>query len=215
MTSHIRLGLSRRAGITRGIFSITTGILLFALTSTIRAGDHMELRSDTFVDGATLPLIMIADFPASSGANSCTASGAAGGDESPELAWNHVPAETRSFVVIVYDVTASFTHWGMYNISADTRRLPLNAGVAGSSFGTQIANDFGDLSYDGPCPPATETPHAHEYRITLYALDVVLADLPTQGDFPPGAEALYHALIRADGHILESASLRGFYSAAK
>jgi len=102
----------------------------------------------------------------------------------------------------------------MYNISPDTRKLPLNAGVAGSSYGTQIENDFGDPSYDGPCPPATIPPFAHLYFFTVYALDIMLPELPTHGEFAPGAEALYHALIAAPGHILQSASLRTHYSAA-
>jgi phosphatidylethanolamine-binding protein (PEBP) family uncharacterized protein len=43
----------------------------------------------------------------------------------------------------------------MYNIPADTRKLPENAGEKGSSFGAQIVNDFFiGPEYDGPCPPA-------------------------------------------------------------
>jgi Raf kinase inhibitor-like YbhB/YbcL family protein len=118
--------------------------------------------------------------------------------------------------VILYDESASFTHWGMYNISAKTRSLPANAGVAGSSFGVQMSNDFGDLSYDGPYPPTTLTPLAHHYVFTIYALDTSLPILPSAGNFPPGSEALYHALIKAgrEGHILELATVSGFYSAA-
>lgn len=49
----------------------------------------------------------------------------------------------------------------------------------------------------------------------VYALDEELPTLPTMGSFPPGAEALYHALIAAgsDGHILGSASITGFFPA--
>jgi hypothetical protein len=31
----------------------------------------------------------------------------------------HARHTTKSYVVIMYDVTAAFTHWGMYNISPD------------------------------------------------------------------------------------------------
>jgi Raf kinase inhibitor-like YbhB/YbcL family protein len=190
------------------------------MNSTATAGsdwDHrFKLSSSTFADGATLPLSMIYTYPAPPAANSCTYNGEPGGDESPELSWTNAPRQTRSFVMVVYDVTASFTHWGMYNISGDATGLPVNAGVAGSTYGEQIANDFDDLSYDGPCPPTSATPLVHHYVFTLYALDTKLPTLPTYGDFPPGAEALYHALIKAgrDGHILDSASISGFYSAA-
>ena len=72
------------------------------------------------------------------------------------------------------------------------------------------------LSYDGPCPPTNFAPLAHDYVVTVYALDIELPTLPTFGDFPPGSQALYHALIAVgrDGHILASAHISGFYSAA-
>jgi Raf kinase inhibitor-like YbhB/YbcL family protein len=204
------------------IFVLLTIVLATAvrMNSTATAGSdwdhHFKLSSSTFEDGATLPLSMIYTYPPPPATNICTYNGEAGGDESPELSWMDAPRHTRSFVMVVYDVTASFTHWGMYNIAGEATGLPANAGVAGSTYGEQIANDFGYVSYDGPCPPTSETPLVHEYVFTLYALDTKLPTLPTQGDFPPGAEALYHALIRAgrDGHILDSASISGFYSAA-
>jgi len=180
--------------------------------------DHFRLTSSTFQNKGTLPLSTIFNSPSSSNPtlNACTVDGRAGGDESPQLSWTGAPQGTRSFVVILYDRTASFTHWGMYDISPKTTSLPANAGVASSTFGTQVANDFGDLSYDGPCPPTTLTPLVHEYIFTVYALDERLPALPTFGNFTPGSEALYHALIEAGkhGHILDQASLTGFYSAA-
>lgn len=179
---------------------------------------HFQLRSATFQNGATFPISMIATFASSSGANVCTVNGSPGGNQSPELSWTGAPENTKSFVVIMYDVTASFTHWGMYNISPKTTQLPANAGVAGSSFGTQVTNDYGlgDLSYDGPCPPTSLAPQVHQYVFTVYALDTKLPTLPSFGQFLPGSEALYHALIaaREGGHVLESASISGFYSAA-
>jgi Raf kinase inhibitor-like YbhB/YbcL family protein len=176
-------------------------------------GDHrMEVTSTTFTAGSTLPLSTI-DSIIEDGVNTCSVNGAPGGDESPQLAWTYVPRNTRSFVVILYDPTAGFTHWGMYNISAHIRMLPQNAGVADSKFGAQIENDFGDLHYDGPCPPANVAPFAHHYVFTVYALDTALT-LPSSVNFPADAETLYHALIHAgrDGHILASASLGAFYS---
>ena len=102
--------------------------------------DHrLQVASTTFSDGGTLPLSMVY--------NQCTYY-PGGGDQSPELSWTNAPHRTRSFVVTAYDVTASFTHWGMYNIAATTTELPENAGVAGSTYGNQVANDFGNLSYE-------------------------------------------------------------------
>jgi Raf kinase inhibitor-like YbhB/YbcL family protein len=184
------------------------------------AGDdnhhHMTLHSATFADGGTLPLSMISTIPGANGQNSCTASGAAGGNESPQLTWRHAPPETRSFVVIAYDVVPQFTHWAMYNIPADTTSLPQNAGTVGSVYGVQNGNDFGDPSYDGPCPPTTLKPHSHVYQFTVYALDTFLPIVPTFGDFTPALpEGIYQELIEASrrGHVLASATISGHFSA--
>jgi phosphatidylethanolamine-binding protein (PEBP) family uncharacterized protein len=77
----------------------------------------------------------------------------------------------RSFVVALFDVTASFTHWGMHNIAAGTNSLPAGGGVAGSPCGAQVYNDFYDQSYDGPCPPVGVQPYSHQYVLTVYAVD--------------------------------------------
>lgn len=177
---------------------------------------RMTLQSATFTNGGTLPLSMINTIPGAHGQNSCTASGAAGGNESPQLTWRHAPHETRSFVVVAYDVTAQFTHWMMYNIPADTTSLPENAGTPGSVYGVQNGNDFGQPNYNGPCPPTTLKPFSHAYQFTVYALDSFLPIVPTFGDFTPaGAEGLYHELIEAsrDGHVLASATITGYFAA--
>lgn len=149
------------------------------------------------------------------GQNSCTASGAAGQDRSPELSWNGAPWGTRSFVVVLYDTTAAFTHWGMYNIAGNINQLPQNAGVANSAYGSQIENDFLlGQQYDGPCPPAGYAPEIHHYVFTVYALSTTL-NLPGSANFPANGEALYQALIEAGerGQILAQASLTALYSA--
>jgi len=144
-----------------------------------------------------------------------SANGAAGGNESPQLTWRHAPPETRSFVVIAYDITAQFTHWQMYNIAADTHSLPQNAGIPGSVYGIQNGNDFFQPNYNGPCPPTTLTPHSHKYQFTVYALDRFLPVVQTFGDFvPAGPEGLYQELIEASlgGHVLASASIAGHFA---
>jgi Raf kinase inhibitor-like YbhB/YbcL family protein len=130
------------------------------------------------------------------------------------LSWTGAQTATQFFAVVLYDVTASFTHWGMYNISGNVNQLPENAGVASSQYGLQIENDF-DLGqqYDGPCPPANVAPDTHKYVFTVYALGAKLS-LPGSTNFPANAETLDQALIRAgqQGQILGEASLTGLYS---
>jgi Raf kinase inhibitor-like YbhB/YbcL family protein len=190
---------------------------LLAASTVLAAGayaQNFQLYSTTFQNNGTPPVSMILNNP-SNGVNTCTASGAAGGDQSPQLFWAGAPWGTRSFVVVLYDTTASFTHWGMYNIPGGVNQLPQNAGVAGSSFGPQIANDFGlGRQYDGPCPPAGFAPEIHHYVFTVYALSTTL-QLSGSANFPANGETLYHALIAAGqrGQILGQASLTALYSA--
>jgi Raf kinase inhibitor-like YbhB/YbcL family protein len=173
---------------------------------------RFHVTSSTFTDGGFLPLSAI-DNIVVGGVNSCTPNGAPGGDHSPALAWTHAPAGTRSFVVTVFDVTASFTHWGMYNIAASATGLPENAGVAGSTLGTQVINDFGAAEYDGPCPPANVSPDVHHYVFTVYALDNTL-QLPGSANFPANVETLSQALLVAaeHDHILARTSITGLFS---
>lgn len=180
-----------------------------------RHGRHFELRSRTFANDTFLPISAIFNNIVN-GKNACSINGAPGGNESPELSWRDAPERTRTFVVTLFDVTASFTHWGMYNISGDATGLPQNAGVHDSAFGPEIVNDFGNAQYDGPCPPAGVEPFVHHYVFTVYALDVELS-LPGSQNFPANAETLYQALIEAGekGHILASAKLTGLYSTTK
>jgi len=173
---------------------------------------RLEVTSQTFTDGSTLPLSAVDNIVVNN-LNACTADGSAGGNQSPQLSWRHAPRNTRSFVVIAYDTTAAFTHWGMYNISARRSSLPPDAGSATSSFGLQVNNDFGDFGYEGPCPPSGVEPFAHHYVFTVYALDTELS-LQSLANFPANAETLYHALIAAgrEGHILASGSITGLFS---
>jgi Raf kinase inhibitor-like YbhB/YbcL family protein len=197
------------------VFGAVLGMLAVSAMAQNAANNtgNFQLYSRTFSNQSVLPLSTIFNNQVN-GVNTCTANGAAGGDQSPQLFWTGAPWGTQSFVVVLYDVTAAFTHWGMYNINGNANGLPANAGVAGSVFGQQILNDF-ELGneYDGPCPPANVIPDSHQYVFTVYALRTRL-DLPSSANFPANAETLYHGLIQAgqNGQVLASASLTGYYS---
>lgn len=173
----------------------------------------MTLASPEFANDGPLPLSTINNITYNN-ANLCTVSGAAGGDQSPDLVWAGVPPGTRSFALVLFDATASFTHWGIYNLRGDTRELPANAGAPGASpYGTQIVDDAGVQGYYGPCPPPNYPPNRHHYVFTLYALDMRLRP-PGSANYPPDGGSLYQSLITAGmgGHILATASLTGLYS---
>lgn len=199
-----------------GLASAGAAILLLTTAASAQGVSpvfsNFRLTSTTFMNNQFLPISAI-DNIISNNVNACSINGAPGGNQSPELSWTGAPLATRSFVVNLYDVTASFTHWGMYNIPAHVTSLPQNAGVSGSAFGAEIVNDFGNAEYDGPCPPAKVAPFVHDYVFSVYALDTVLT-LPGSANFPANAQTLYQALIQAgmEGHILAVARLVGLYS---
>jgi len=126
-----------------------------------------------------------------------------GADVSPALEWSDAPEGTQGFALICEDPDApggTFTHWLLYNIPAD--REGLTEGVdtdATLSWGAvQGRNDFGDVGYGPPCPPAGSE---HRYYFRLYALNGQL-------DLPPGATRA-QVLDAIEGIILEQTELVG------
>jgi Raf kinase inhibitor-like YbhB/YbcL family protein len=110
--------------------------------------------------------------------------GAGGEDVSPQLSWSGFPAETRSFVVTVYDPDAptasGFWHWAVVDIPASVTSLPSGAGDdSGSGLPAgafQLANDAGLKRYLGAAPPAGHGPH--RYFTVVHAVDVESLGIP-------------------------------------
>ncbi|MBV8572461.1 MAG: YbhB/YbcL family Raf kinase inhibitor-like protein [Acidobacteriaceae bacterium] len=202
----------------RQVAIIALGISVLAANAFARDdgtdGDNcFRVTSTTFANDTIMPLETIHTV-ISNNVNVCSIDGSQGGNRSPELSWSGAPPETKTFVVTAFDVTAAFTHWGMYNIPGNVTTLPENAGVPGSQYGQQVVNDFfNGAEYDGPCPPANVAPFVHQYVFTVYALRTRL-ELPGSANFPANAETLYQALIKAGEkhHILASASVTGLYT---
>jgi Raf kinase inhibitor-like YbhB/YbcL family protein len=130
-----------------------------------------------------------------------------GDDISPPLAWEGVPEETKSLVLIIDDPDAPdpkapqrvWVHWVVYNIPADTKALPENAGKAGLPTGVTLGvNDFTKTAYGGPCPPIGR----HRYFHKLYALDTTL-------DLRKATKTAIEQAMK--GHVLASAELIGTY----
>lgn len=209
MNSKLRVELST---LMRGSIAVCVLALMVSAAASSEEESRFEVHSATFQNGTTLPQSTIANILVG-GSNICTLDGSAGGNQSPQLSWTNVPADTRSFAVVLFDTTASFAHWGIYNIASGTTGLPANAGAAGSNFGTQVFNDFPDQNYDGPCPPSNFPPNVHHYVFTVYALRSDL-ELPSSANFPANADTLFRALLKAAerGNVLASASITGLYS---
>jgi Raf kinase inhibitor-like YbhB/YbcL family protein len=112
----------------------------------------LSLTSDAFKDGGAIPAQYTCD----------------GANTSPALSWSEPPAGTKSFALVVDDPDAPsgiFRHWGVFDIPASAQSIG-----GGQKIGTEVANDFGQPGYGGPCPPKGHGPH--HYHFKLFALDV-------------------------------------------
>jgi len=85
-------------------------------------------------------------------------------DYSPELKFENVPVGTAELALSMVDLENQKIHWlqvGLPATASGTRAHTLTPGAR------ELLNDFGEATYDGPCPPAGRT---HKYQLTLYAL---------------------------------------------
>lgn len=122
-----------------------------------------------------------------------------GANINPPLTFSQIPIEAESLMLIVEDPDAPsglFTHWLLFDMSPATLQILENTMPPTSKRGR---NSFSDINYGGPCPPTGK----HRYFFRLYALDTLL-ELE---------EGVSRELVmkKMDGHVLEEASLLGFY----
>jgi len=99
--------------------------------------------------------------------------GCKGENISPPLEWEYAPKNTESFALTVFDPDATsgsgWWHWVLINIPKTAKKISENASKNKSipHGSIEIRNDFGEISWGGPCPPPGET---HHYVFTIYAL---------------------------------------------
>lgn len=136
--------------------------------------------------------------------------GCTGGNHSPALEWENVPAGTQSFTLEIFDKEAptghGWVHWEVVNIPSSIRTLA--AGITSDNRGLpllafQTRTDFGVPGYGGPCPPAGQS---HHYVITLKALKVVTLPDVTANATPAlvGYLANMNALATARLEVIQS-----------
>lgn len=145
---------------------------------------NMKITSPAFQNNANIPLKYTCD----------------GENINPVIDISGVPRNSESLVLIVDDPDApsgTWTHWIVFNINPTTNRIEENNVPVGSVLGI---NDFGNIKYDGPCPPSG----THRYYFKLYALDIRL-------NLPEGSnkEDIENAM---EGYILSQTELIGKYS---
>jgi len=119
-----------------------------------------------------------------------------GTDVNPPLIIEDVPPDTVSMALIMDDPDApmgTWVHWVVYD-------MPVTGEIGEDTVpGKQGINDFGRISYGGPCPPSG----THRYSFRVYALDTELG-------LEEGAEKRKLEKVMK-GHILASAELVGLF----
>jgi Raf kinase inhibitor-like YbhB/YbcL family protein len=150
------------------------------------------LLSPAFTEGARIPVRF---------ANA----GIAGGmNVSIPLRWEGEPASTRSFVVAIIDlhpVARGWVHWLVTDVPARVHFLDEGASSASMPAGAaEMPSSWKRIGYGGPQPPSgTGT---HDYRITVFAMDVEHLDVGAVADW-----AAVQTGMR--GHVLAEGELTG------
>jgi len=141
----------------------------------------MKLKSEDFVDNSSIPSEFTCD----------------GRNVSPQLSWEDVPEETKSFALSVTDPDApggTWIHWLVYDISNELRKIERASLPEGAK---EVVNDFGKRSYGGPSPPSG----THRYFFTIYALDTEHLEGLNKRNF----------LDKVEKHTIEKAAINGLY----
>jgi len=103
-----------------------------------------------------------------------TVPGCDGGNLSPALQWSKAPAATKSFAIVLVDLSGNpplgFVHWVAYGIPASKTGLKEGEASKPSSEFTGGKSGIGRDTYFGPCPPAGEK--AHPFTFVLMATDL-------------------------------------------
>jgi Raf kinase inhibitor-like YbhB/YbcL family protein len=145
--------------------------------------ETMELASSAFNDNGPIPSRHSRD----------------GDNLNPPLTISGVPEAARSLLLIAEDPDSPigvFTHWLVWNLPPDTREVAQGSLPDDARVGM---NGFGEIRYDGPCPPSGY----HRYVFRLLALDRLLD--ATTGD---RRDQIMPAL---EQHVLAEATLTGRY----
>ena len=165
--------------------------VMAALLLSPSVGAHaMELKSSDIAAGAQIATAQI--YPRCGGQNI-----------SPALAWSGVPAGAQSLVLTMIDTDvkpADWSHWIVVDMPATTTMLA--RGTAQLPAGAKaIASNFGDASYDGPCPP--NGTGVHHYRFTIWAMRAAKTEIANDAKANEVADKLAKTAIA-------SASLTGW-----
>lgn len=142
--------------------------LAFAATPALAA---MTLTSPDLTPGGAMPAKHI--YPRCGGQN-----------VSPALAWSGAPAGAKSLVLTMIDMDvkpALWSHWLVVDLPPGSTGLP-EAVKALPAPARGVVSNFGDPTYDGPCPPPGSG--VHHYQFTIWAMRGATTRLPDDAKAP-------------------------------
>jgi len=177
-----------------GVTLALAGLMAFGVPAALA---EMSLTSSDITDGGPL-----------SERHVYVGFGCEGENLSPSLSWTGAPAETKSYIVTMYDPDAptgsGWWHWTLFNIPAEVTHLDTGIGVNAPvpEGAGQGRTDFGSVGFGGVCPPVGHGPH--RYIFTVYAMPDAALSLDENAS---GALVGYFALSQA----LDSANLTATY----
>lgn len=191
MIFHVSLYFFKKLKINIMFKIIISTISLVIFSSQVSLA-KMKLKSDDFRGGRTIPE-----------KHAFNGFGCTGDNLMPQLNLINIPANTKSLALTIYDPDAptqsGWWHLVAYNIKPSVSIIkPGFEGMKGVAF---AKNDYGTFEYGGPCPPVGTK---HQYRFTLYALNVDKLDVPDQS-----SAALVSYNLEANA--IKKAVLTGYY----
>lgn len=153
---------------------------------------EFEVTSSAFENGKDIP-VAHAHSDVSGGKNT-----------SILLSWKNLPDGTKSVAITMVDKSAdNFLHWLVINIPPDTTSIA--EGASGKNMptdATEFNNSYGQAGYGGPAPPPGA---AHDYEITVYALNIPSMSMSENA-------GLDQFLSFVEGKILGKATITGKFS---
>lgn len=172
---------------------LTASNQIFSQTKKHNKKMEIKLYSSAFKDGSFIPPKYTCE----------------GANVSPQLHWNEISKDVKSFALIVDDPDApsgDFVHWVIYNIPGNVRELHEDITPSRNISDKVLlgTNSFGRIGYGGPCPPPGKP---HRYFFKIYALDTLLHHVES------GATKA-QLLKEMQGHIIAEGQLMGKYKRA-
>lgn len=105
-----------------------------------------------------------------------------GENVSPQLSWTPGPNGTKSYLIEVFDLTAHFTHWFLYNIDSSKTSISEADTLIGSNGKTSWeGTENYQGGYGGPCPP--NDGKRHDYKFSVFALDTIFTSAPSYDEY--------------------------------